>query len=437
MAKYEDPWTYTAGEVKKAYHPLQNQKNLDVLIDRIGDSRFVLLGEASHGTHEYYTWRAALSKRLIKEKGFDFIAVEGDWPDCYRINRYIKGYEQAGKSAKEILKQFKRWPTWMWANWEIAALVEWLKEYNQSPSPEKKAGFYDLDVYSLWESLESVIQYLEKEDPEAAKIAREAVTCFEPYGEEGQFYARANMNLSASCEQEVIELLTEMQRKAIKYKGDTEAAFSAKQNAMVVANAEKYYRAMISFGPESWNIRDRHMVATLNELMDFHGENSKVIVWEHNTHIGDARATSMRESGMVNVGQLVREEHEKEGVVLVGFGSYRGEVIAGRSWGAPMEIMEVPEGKPGSVEHLLHQDSHENKLFLTQEEEVRETFDKTRGHRAIGVVYDPEREAGNYVPTKLTGRYDAFLFFDETHALNPLHLKPSGEKIPETYPFSF
>lgn len=437
MAEYSDPWTYTALDLKKAYHPLRTKDDLDILLEQIGDSKYVLLGEASHGTHEFYTWRSAITKRLIKEKNFNFIAVEGDWPDCYGINRYIKGYNNAGSNAIDVLRKFDRWPTWMWANWEIVSLTEWLKNYNEKIREDKKVGFYGLDVYSLWESLENIIQYLEKEDPEAAKLARSAVKCFEPYGEEGQFYAQATRSAFASCEQEVIELLREIRVSAAQYDGDKEAAFNARQNAMVVANAEKYYRAMISFDPESWNIRDRHMVATLNELQDFHGKDSKAIIWEHNTHIGDARATSMRENGMVNVGQLVREEHEKDGVFLVGFGAYKGEVVAGDSWGAPMEVMTVPEAKAGSIEDLLHRDSHENKLFFTTDQLIKDALNKPKGHRAIGVVYNPRREAGNYVPSQITSRYDAFMFIDETKALHPLHLKPSGDKIPETYPFSF
>lgn len=437
MVKYEDPWLYTAGDVEHAYHSLKEKEDLDVLMEAIGDSQFVLLGEASHGIHEFYTWRKVITQRLIEEKQFDFIAVEGDWPDCYAVNRYIKGYENAGANAREVLQRFERWPTWMWANWEIVALAEWLKKYNEMRDINNKIGFYGLDVYSLWESLEEIARYLAKEDPEAAKVARKAINCFEPYGEEGQFYAQAHMSLSKSCQQEVIALLKEIRNKAISYDGDREAVFSAQQNALVVANAEQYYRAMIDFGPESWNIRDRHMVKTLNALKDFYGENSKAIVWEHNTHIGDARATNMRDNGMVNVGQLVREAHEDKGVFLVGFGTYKGEVIAGSSWGAPMEVMKVPEARPGSLEHLLHQDSHENKLFFSKDELIQKTFAKTRGHRAIGVVYNPDREAGNYVPTRLTSRYDAFMFIDETKALNPLHIKPDGNQIPETYPFSF
>lgn len=425
--------------IKDISSPLESTIDLDPLIEYIGDASYVLLGEATHGTHEYYTWRAKISQRLIKEKGFSFIAVEGDWPDCYRLNRYIKNYEQAGKSAKDVLHAFNRWPTWMWANWEIAAFAEWLKSHNTGRSVEKKVGFYGLDVYSLWESMDAIIAYLRKNDPKALQTAVEALQCFEPYSaDEGQSYARASTFVSQLCEKEVADLLAEIRAKVPQYNTDHEHVFSTEQNALIAVNAEKYYRAMVQGGAKSWNIRDRHMMATLNRLMDFHGSNAKAIIWEHNTHIGDATATDMADEGMVNIGQLVREQHDNKGVVLVGFGSYEGNVIAGREWGDVMRKMVVPPAIHGSWEHLLHnhEGTEKNKLLLFEKNKDKRVLEKPIGHRAIGVVYHPEREQyGNYVPSILPMRYDAFVFIDETQALHPLHIKPDGHQIPETFPF--
>jgi len=418
-------------------HPLKNKNDLAPLFDRIGDARIVMLGEASHGTHEFYTWRSYITTRLIKEKGFNFIAVEGDWPDCYRLNRFIKNYRDAGESSKKVLHEIKRWPTWMWANWEIVELAGWLYEYNRLLPLYEKIGFYGLDVYSLWESMESILNYLEKVDPNALKTAQEAYQCFEPYRkDEGRSYARAVQFTPELCRSEVVDMLKKIQTRILQYDGDFENVFSTEQNALIAVNAEKYYRAMTEGGPHSWNVRDRHMAETLDRLLQFHGKESKAIVWEHNTHIGDARATDMVEEGMYNIGELARLQHHEKGVVLVGFGSYAGTVIAGRSWGAKMERLNMPRAKKGSWEHMLHQAGPENKLLIMDDFMNDVFMENHLGHRAIGVVYNPEYEKyGNYVPSILPLRYDAFIFLDETKALHPLHIVPDGHLVPETYPF--
>lgn len=416
--------------------PLENSSDLDPLMEKIGNAKYVLLGEASHGTHEYYTWRARITKRLILEKGFSFIGVEGDWPDCYQLNRYLKGYNEAGKNTVEVLKEFKRWPTWMWGNWEIAAFTEWLAEHNKKLSSQKRVGFYGLDVYSLGESLEATLDYLIKTDPTAYEAAKKAIACFEPFANEGIDYAQANYLLSASCEKEVVNLLRRIRSKIEEYNTDFETVFSTEQNAIVALHAENYYREMIKGGPLSWNIRDKHMVETLERLMKFHGKDAKSIIWEHNTHIGDARATDMPLAGMVNVGELMTERHQKQGVVKVGFGSYKGSVIAGKSWGNEMQEMNMPIGEKGSWEYLLHQSSNKNKLLLMDGWKDNVLFKRPIMHRAIGVVYEPEHEhSGNYVPSILPYRYDAFVYIDETKALHPLNIKPDGHQIPETYPW--
>ncbi len=418
-------------------YKLRTRSDLEPLMEQVGDVRYVLLGEASHGTHEFYTWRDRLSRRLITEKGFSFIAVEGDWPDCYRVNRYAKGDDDFGDSAHDVLHNFERWPTWMWANKEVVDLVEWLRQHNSSLAEPEKIDFYGLDVYSLWDSLYQVMGYLRRHDPASLSAALRAFQCFEPYGEDVQDYARATRWVGESCEDEVVKLLTELRSASpASTQHDREARFNAEQNALVLKNAEHYYRTMVHGGPDSWNIRDRHMTETLNRLMRHHGAGAKAIVWEHNTHIGDARYTDMADDGMVNIGQLVREQHDREGVVLVGFSSHRGSVIAGSEWGAPMRRMTVPPARAGSWEDALHQAGSEDRLLLFAHADLDDEFFIARGHRAIGVVYHPEYEQyGNYVPTVLPHRYDAMLYIDESHALRPLHLPGSFEhEVPETFP---
>ena len=424
-------------EIRSLAQPLRTAADLDSLIDAIGDSRYVLLGEASHGTSEFYTWRAEISKRLITEKGFSFIAVEGDWPDCYSVNRYVKGL--SGESAESVLHAFSRWPTWMWANREVVALAEWMHDHNLTLPADKQAGFYGLDVYSLWESMHAVLEYLERMDPQLARNARRAYACFEPYQEDAQEYARATVLVPTSCEDEAVSILAALRRKAPEFRDDSrDAYFNAEQNALVARNAELYYRTMVRGGATSWNVRDNHMVETLNRLMEHHGRNARAIVWEHNTHIGDARFTDMARSGMVNVGQLARQEHEREGVVLVGFGSYLGSVIAGQEWGAPMERMTVPDAREGSYEQAMKNAGIGDSLFIFPKDgaDVASELREPRGHRAIGVVYNPRTEHwGNYVPTILPGRYDAFIYLEQTKALDPLHMRVRYDgEVPETFP---
>lgn len=434
----DDPWYFSVDEDKEKTYSLSTSADLNPLLDRIHEARYVLLGEASHGTHEYYIWRAEISKRLIKDKGFRFIAVEGDWPDCYQINRYIKGLDNQDKTPVEILKSFTRWPTWMWANWEIVAFISWLKKYNSALPAHEKVGFYGLDVYSLWESMEALVTYLENIDPDAANLARKAIKCFEPFGEDGQFYARAHYSLPQSCRDSVVELLKDLRLKKLSYDHDPEAGLNIEQNGAIAVNAEAYYRSMISFDDSSWNLRDAHMVDTLNRVFNFYGADAKAIVWEHNSHIGDARFTDMAKAGMINVGQLVREQQKDNDVVLVGFGSHSGSVIAGTAWDAHMEVMDVPEARNGSIEEVLHSESAENKLLIFDHHNKKERFKDSIFHRAIGVVYHPENEKyGNYVPSIMNSRYDAFIYLDRTRALHPLHIKPDGHKTPETYPFNF
>ena len=415
-------------------YPLQNEKDLDILLNQIGNAKVVLLGEASHGTSEYYTWRAAISKRLIQEKGFDFVSVEGEWADSYRVNNFVKGPKQDSAAVVKLLEQYNRWPTWMWGNYEVASLVSWLNTYNQTQAAGAKAGFYGLDVYCLWESMTEVMPYLQKADPTVVKAARQAHQCFQPFSADAQQYALAVANASANCRTETNRLYKAVQKMAGDNGAKSEAQFVAEQNALVAVNGERYYRTMAT-GQETWNIRDNHMAETLKRLLDFHDPDAKAIVWEHNTHVGDARYTDMAGAGLVNVGQLTRKEFGAENVFIVGFGSYSGSVIAADQWGKPMKEMEVPPATSGSWEQILHQLSPANKIILSKDIQDEKHLKKPIGHRAIGVVYDPRREQyGNYVPSVIPKRYDAFLFIDQTHALRPLGTPVKGNEPPDLYP---
>lgn len=417
-------------------HPLQTSKDLDALVDEVMNRPVVMLGEGTHGTHEFYTWRTAISKRLIQEKGFNFIAVEGDWPDCYKINRYVKGYADASDNIEQVLQNFDRWPTWMWGNWEVAALAEWLREYNKTLAPDEKIGFYGLDVYSLWDSLKEMIDYLETKDPQITDWVKKAIQCFEPFNEDEQAYARHTLNENG-CRAEVLALLEEIQNNVQFLNDDKEGAFSTEQNALVAVNAEKYYSSMIGFDNESWNVRDRHMMQTLDRLMKFYGAGARGIVWEHNTHIGDARATDMRRAGMLNIGQLAREEYGTENVYLVGFATFKGTVTAGKEWGAKMKVMKVPAARDGSIEADLHKKFGQN-CYLLFSEENEFAYTSPIPHRAIGVVYNSSVDRrSNYVPSILNERYNAFVYIDESTALHPLYLHTNRHKLAATYPFTF
>lgn len=408
--------------IKKYALPYDTSEDLNPIIEAIGDSKIVLLGEASHGTSEFYSVRAELSKRLIEEKGFTLIAVEGDWPSSQQVNRFIRGFNEAEEDVRDVLKAFNRWPTWMWANEEIAEFALWLKKQNQKREPAQKVGFYGIDVYSLWESLDEVITYLSKTNPDGTdlELAKKAFSCFEPFNRHPETYAMSSINISEACVDEVSKLLSSIRSHEDHYKNAQEADLNLKINAMVAQNAEEYYRAMVRNDDLSWNVRDEHMVEAINEIMDSHGNDAKIIIWEHNTHIGDASATDMSAAGMINVGQVLRQQNRKEDVYAIGFGTHRGTVIASEEWGIPFKRTKVPPAMKNSWEDAFHNTGAFNKLLLFNEEN-RHLFNDWIGHRAIGVVYNPEYEAyGNYVPSKMGSRYDAFIYIDETKALSPL-----------------
>jgi erythromycin esterase-like protein len=407
-------------DIRKYAIKFSDATDLRPLVEQASNAKYVLLGEASHGTSEYYAIRTDITKQLIENHDFNFIAVEGDWPACYEVNRYIKGVAPEYKSAEDVLKKsFNRWPSWMWANHEIVELVEWLYNYNQNQF-DKKIGFYGLDVYSLWESMESIIGYLKKNKSPNLEKALNAIECFDPYNRKPEMYGISAAFHGEDCLNEVIELLHTIHKTIEIDSTDPESNLSAKINSIVVANSEHYYHTMVTNDNESWNIRDEHMVEALEDISDFYGAMAKGIVWEHNTHIGDARATDMANENMVNVGQLTRERYGKDQVFAIGFGTYQGSVIASNKWGGRVEVMPVPEGGDGSWEEAIHLASPRNQ-YLIFTEENKNNFRKVIGHRAIGVVYNPNYEHyGNYVPSMLSERYDAFIHVDETTALKPL-----------------
>jgi erythromycin esterase-like protein len=409
VARYGD-------EVVALAAPLDDAGDFDVLLDRVRDARVVMIGEASHGTHEFYRWRALLTQRLIVDEGFSFVAVEGDWPDCERVDRAVRHLPGAPGDPREALAAFERWPTWMWANEEVVDFSRWLRDHNAALDVRDRVGFHGLDVYSLWESLREILVHLREHDPAEVPAALAAYRCFEPFGESARDYATATRLIPAGCENEVVDLLVRLRERAAGG-----GAFGAWQNAEVVAGAERYYRAMIGGGREAWNVRDRHMDDTLDRLLTHYGPGARAVVWAHNTHVGDARATAACARGEISVGQLARERYGEERVVLVGFGGHRGTVVAGRSWGAPAHEMPLPPAGPGSLEDVLHAAAPERALFVFPRDDRPDLLTTELGHRAVGVVYHPERERwGNYVPTVLGDRYDAFLWIDRTRALRPL-----------------
>ncbi len=409
--------------LRDATVPLESPDDLDPLFDRIGDARYVLLGEASHGTSEFYTWRAAISQRLIEEHGFSFIAVEGDWEACYRLNRYVKDLPNTGSSAREVLETFDRWPRWMWANEEVVELAEWLREFNADRPLEERVGFYGMDVYGAEDSFHALQDFLAASEAEAADAVAELIAPFEPFAGSAETYARTLARGGQALDGALAAAVEQMRDEAETLAADDERAyFDAKQHAWVIKNAERHYRAMLQRDAGSWNARVDHFFLTVERLMDYHGPDARGIVWAHNTHIGDARATDMAQAGRRNIGQLVRENHGENAAVLVGFGTHRGRVLAGSSWEAPMQRMTVPEGRAGTFEDLFHRLDLDKALVVFTEAHREGPLAAARGHRAIGVTYDPQREhLGNYVPTILPQRYDAFIFIAETDVLSPLH----------------
>jgi erythromycin esterase-like protein len=432
--------------LREAARPLTaGEKDLDPLIHLAADAQFVLLGEASHGTHEFYSTRAEITKRLIREKGFQAVAVEADWPDADRVNRYVRARGNDTTPAR-ALSGFTRFPVWMWRNRDVEAFVGWLREYNQTrPAKTPEVGFYGLDLYSLNRSRHEVVRYLDRVDPQAATLARARYSCFDHVGEDEQTYGRAiAYRLAPSCEKEVVAQLVDLQKNSYAYLNrDGQLAeddfFSAEQNARLVQDAEEYYRGMFRGRINTWNLRDEHMAQTLEALsthLEKRFRRSKVVVWAHNSHLGNARATDQSEHGEWNLGQLVRERFGRS--VLVGFTTYTGTVTAASDWGGTHQTKRVLPALPGSYEAFFHETGIPNFLVIFSGDRSLSTRLQTdRLERAIGVIYRPDTErASHYFRARLSDQFDAVLHFDETQAVEPL---PHAEEeqtteIPDTYP---
>jgi len=433
----------TGSDVRSLAHPLYDTEgDHKPLLDRVGDARFVLLGEASHGTHDFYHERAEITKRLIIEKGFNAVAVEADWPDAFRVNRYVRG-DGDDSNADAALSGFERFPTWMWRNTVVLDFVEWLRNANSSRTTRATTGFYGLDLYSLFNSMTAVVSYLDQVDPDAAQRARYRYSCFEHFGEDSQAYGyAASFDLSQSCEDEAIKQLLELQRRSMAYLQQTsgEDFLNAEQNARLVRNAEEYYRSMFRGRGSSWNLRDTHMAETIDAIAGFlgrQGVNPKIVIWAHNSHLGDARATEMGQRGELNVGQLIRERYGSD-AVLVGFTTYTGTVTAATNWDDPGEVKRVQPALHDSYELGFHE-SQIPRFFLELGEQARRTslLSRQRLERAIGVIYRPETErVSHYFRANLPRQFDAVFHFDDTGALEPLEKPEQWDhaEAPETFP---
>jgi erythromycin esterase-like protein len=420
-------------------------RDYDGLLDLIGNARFALLGEASHGTREFYRERIRITQRLITEKGFTAVAVEADWPDALRVNRYVHGISD-DPDATAALSGFQRFPAWMWRNVEVREFVEWLREYNRSRGRHEQFGVYGIDLYSLFTSIAEVLAYLDRTDPDAARRARARYACFDHANEDSQAYGYgASFGLSPSCEDEVVEQLRDMSRRmadlALGPGSERDEAFYAQQNARLVHNAEEYYRTMFHGRVSSWNLRDSHMVDTIQAL-DRHlardGQPPRIAVWAHNSHLGDASATEMGDMGEWNVGQLVRDRYGPQ-AVLVGFSTHHGWVTAASEWDDPPHRKRVRDALADSWEEVFHETGVERFVLpLRGDAQLRSLVSaRRRLQRAIGVIYRPETERqSHYFYTRLADQFDAVIHLDMTHALEPLDKGPvwhTGE-APETYP---
>lgn len=436
--------------IEAAAHAMTGSgEDYDPLIERVGDARLVLLGEASHGTHEFYDARARITQRLIREKGFHAVAAEADWPDAARVHAYLQG-RGTDNTPDQALASFERFPRWMWRNTDVRDFIRWVRTHNESQLGPP-VGFYGLDLYSLERSIEAVLHYLKRVDPAAAERAQARYACFDHFGGDSESYAlNTGLGLSDSCEREVIEQLIELQRRAREYATRDgwlaeDDFFSAEQNARLVKNAEEYYRGMFGGRISTWNLRDRHMADTLDALLahlDRRLERSKVVIWEHNSHLGDARATGRAAYGEWNVGQLVRERHAQD-AVLVGFTTYTGTVRAASDWNGPDMIKDVRPALRGSYELLFHESGPPAFLIVFgRGSGIGETLAGVRLERAIGVIYRPESERlSHYFEAELPRQFDAVIHFDTTRAVVALggaedrapHL--DEREAPETYPY--
>jgi erythromycin esterase-like protein len=433
-------------------------QDYDLLIEAAGKARFVLLGEASHGTHEFYRERARITRRLIEEKGFAAVAVEADWPDAERVNVFVRG-ESPDREAVDALAGFRRFPAWMWRNAEVLDFIGWLRQRNDTIGEEsapggpgpiraargRKAGFYGLDLYGLHASIAAVIEYLDRIDPQAARLARRRYACFQRFEEDPQASGQAApFGISKSCENAVVRQLIDLRANALEYsarggRAARDAVFSAEQNAKLIAHAEHYYREMFRGTISSWNLRDAHMADTAEALvnhLEAQGDEPKIVIWAHNSHVGDARATEMGGQGEWNLGELLKERHG-DSVFIAGFTTHSGTVTAASEWDGPVERKTVRPSLPGSYEDVFHASGIPRFMLLLGGSLAPDGLARPRLERAIGVIYEPETERPtDYFWARLPRQFDAVLHFDRTRAVEPLETRtpPRTGEVPETYP---
>lgn len=413
--------------IRDRKHTLSTSQDLSSLISAASNNnRLVLLGEASHGTHEYYAWRDSISRRLISESAFSFIAVEGDFASLYELNRYVKNKPGAASSAREVLEGLNRWPLWMWANEETVALAEWLRQYNDNLTQgSQKVGFYGMDVYDEWTSKRAVLDILKATNNDLYDQVSDLYACFAPFQRDSWNYARAlQQGIKQTCSDATAAVVKLIEESEVLINNlSKEEYFYLLQNARVKKNAEKFFRKSATRqDASSWNARVHHMHHTVNYLLRFYGNDSKGIVWAHNTHVGDARFTEMFQAGNQNIGELSRSEHGPENVFAIGFTTFKGRVKAGASWGANIQEMSIDAARRNSIEYELNQIG-ERSFFLIFDDLDRShpSFVEPMGHRAVGVVFNPANERFQYVNSIIPLRYDALIFFRETSALHPLH----------------
>lgn len=397
------------------HYALKTDKDLEVLLNEIGNARVVLLGEDTHGTSEHYIWRSNITKRLLQEKGFNIVALEADWTDTYKLNNLIKDGITDSSTVISLLKQYDRWPSWIWANEEFADFFQWMNEFSRSKI--NKISIYGLDVYSFEEALDTLIAILR--DNPTLQIAQNVKQCLAPYQNDALKYQQAVRKGAANCSDAVNRLWLYVNNLTEPNKQNNEANFLLQQSGRVVFNGERYFRGTVHNRLGAWNIRERHMAETIKSLLEHRGSSSKIIVWAHNTHVGDARFTDMPSRGRSNLGEMLRKDFGN-GVFIVGFGTYKGSVLAAQKWDTASQTMEIAPAKTGSIEQLLHADGRGNKIVLMKELTNNPLFNKWLIQRAIGVVENPQRGLGSYVPSQIQNRYDAFIYFDETHAIHPL-----------------
>ena len=412
-SKTKIPASRQESPVQIPYYPLHREDDLDVLIKEIGDARVVLLGESTHGSHEFYQWRTAITKKLIIEKGFDFIAIEGDWVDSYKVNQFIKGQRQDGAAAVKLLKQYDRWPSSMWGNYETASLIEWLNGYEQTISGKNKIGFYGLDVYSFWEW---TTQDLPVQDISLQNAVKQVRDSFASYNNDALKYSEAvskrNTNYSG-----LMQNLWSIIQKNIEQSPKDEARFVLQQQALLALDGERYFRTMVTNHVKAWNIRESHMAETVKRLLDFYGRRSKAILWVHNGHAGNVHYSDMAASGHTSVGEILKTTMGNDKIFSVGFGTNKGFVFAGYYWNAPLQKIEVPSARTGSWENILHALNADDKIILSKELRNNKTLNQWIAIRSIGAAYSNNAIYGEAI---IPRRFDAFVYIDSTSAVMPI-----------------